>query len=114
MKTKPKPSRAVKQLREIATWLEGSRAMNVEIALAESNVRAACAGYIDQKADAIQRRDHIAFHCKTLCRFAKARKRKCTLLPKAREFLRANDEFIDQLGKTITAIRRKYRANKNG
>ena len=111
MKTKPKPSRGVKQLREIAKWLDDSRAMHVRMAIDESNVQYACVEYIDQQADAIQRRKHMEFHCKTLRRIAMSRKRKCSLLPKAREHLRANNDLIDQLGKTIAAIRREY---KNG
>ena len=111
MKTKPKPSLGARQLLEIAKWLDDSRAMAVRIALDESNGQFACIEYINQQADAIQRRKHMEFHYKTLRRVAKSRKRKCPLLPKAREVLRANDEFIDQLGKTIAAIRREY---KNG
>ena len=111
MKTKPKPSGSVMQLLEIATWLDATRAMAVRMALDESNVQFACIEYIDQQADAIQRRKHMEFHCKTLRRVAMSRKQKCSLLPKAREVLRANDEVIEQLGKTIAAIRREY---KNG
>ena len=109
MKTKTKPGRIVKQLREIAKWLEYSRAMDVELALDESHVQFACIEYLHQQSDAIQWKKHMEFHCKTLRRIAMSRKRKCSLLPMAHEVLRANDEVIEQLGKTIAAIRREYR-----
>ncbi len=111
MKTESNPSRSVKQLREISTCLEDARAMHVEKAIGENNVRFACVSYIAHQAEAIQRRKQLEFHCKTLRRFAISRKRKCSLLPKAREVLRAIDELIEQLGKTIAAIRREYRAD---
>lgn len=109
MKAKTKPTRCVKQLREIAKWLGDSRAMHVDLALDESHVRFACIEYIHQQSDTILWKKHIEFHCKSLRRYAMSKKRKCSLLPEARELLRANDEVIEQLGKTIAAIRREYR-----
>jgi hypothetical protein len=101
-------NRRAEDYREKANLVSSVRETDVRLALEEGNAKYAVISYLERQAEAIAERRVLERHRANLRRLAMSRREHQPIIPAITEAIEANQTLVDELGKTIAAIRREY------
>jgi hypothetical protein len=101
-------NRRAAEYRERANLVASVRETDVRLALEEGNAKYAVISYLERQSEAIAERRTLEGHRAYLRRLAMSRREQQPLIPFFTEAIGANQTLVDELGKTIAAIRREY------
>jgi hypothetical protein len=101
-------NKRAEQYREWAKMVAIGREADVDSALEERNVKYAIIEYHKRQAETIAERRTLEGHRAYLRKRAMSSREKQPLIPFYTEAIEANQMLVDELGKTIAAIRREY------
>jgi hypothetical protein len=101
-------NRRAAEYRERANLVASVRETDVRLALEEGNAKYAVISYLERQSEAIAERRVLERHRANLRRLAMSRREQQPLIPAITEAIEANQMLVDELGKTIAAIRRGY------
>jgi hypothetical protein len=101
-------NKRAEQYRKWANLVAIGREKDVDLALEEGNPRYAIIEFHERQAEVIAERRVLERHRAYLRRLAMSRREQQPLIPFFNEAIEASQTLIDELTKTIAAIRREY------